>query len=98
MIKICEITDVFANKINLFIVNNKKFLVIKKNDKFYILDNICLHKGAPLEKGVLHESEIECPWHGCKWSFENGKSKHNMMKIKTYEYEQIDKSLYIKDV
>ena len=90
--------DKLISSINLFIVNDKKFLVIKKKDKFFILDNICLHKGAPLEKGILHENEIECPWHGCKWSYINGESKHNMMKIKTYECEQIDKNLYIKDV
>ena len=25
--------------------------------------------GGPLEKGVIEDNTIQCPWHGCKFDF-----------------------------
>ena len=98
MIKICNLKDIESNKINLFKVNGKKYLVIKINNKISVLNNICLHKGAPLEKGRIVNNEIECPWHGCKWNIFDGESIHNRMKIETYDYLEQKGELFLKNV
>lgn len=93
--KICEISDLKENFLNEFEVNEKKIIVLKKDSKIFILDGICLHKGAPLCKGILKEKFIQCPWHGCLWNIENGENEHNSMKLKTYKPKIINKKLYI---
>jgi nitrite reductase/ring-hydroxylating ferredoxin subunit len=94
LIKICNIKCLKENKPEMFVLNEKKYLVIKKNS-YYIMDAVCLHKGGPLNKGRLLQYEIECPWHGCRWSIETGESCHNNMKLKTYSYVIKDNFLYV---
>lgn len=93
--KICKISDLKENSLKEFETNGKKIIVLKKGSNIYILDGICLHKGAPLCKGILKQKFIQCPWHGCLWNIENGENEHNSMKLKTYKAKIINKELYI---
>ena len=42
--------------------------------------------GAPLVNGKLTKEYLQCPWHGCKWNFKDGKCFNNSMKLKTFDY------------
>ena len=51
--------------------------------------------GAPLEKGRLTNDYIQCPWHGCKWNFKNGKCLNNSMKLNVYEHVLENNEIYL---
>jgi Rieske Fe-S protein len=37
-------------------------------DKFFAVNNTCLHRGGPLGQGELHGVAVTCPWHG--WQYD----------------------------
>ena len=41
--------------------------------------------GGPLEKGVIEDNTIQCPWHGCKFDFITGKSINSIDELETKE-------------
>ncbi len=88
MRKICKIED-FKNR-EVFEIDDKKFFLIKIKENYFFLESICKHMGGPLEKGTLKDNLIECPWHGCKFDCETGKSPNS-------SHELITKKVIIKD-
>ncbi len=40
---------------------------------FYAIDNTCTHVGGPLAEGTVEGEEVECPWHGARFSIKTGK-------------------------
>ena len=44
---------------------------------FYAIDNACPHAGGPLGEGKLCGTEVECPWHGWKFSVVSGERAGN---------------------
>ena len=51
--KICNIKNLKHRSVNKFILNEKEILITYINNRIYLTDSICLHMGAPLEKGRL---------------------------------------------
>jgi nitrite reductase/ring-hydroxylating ferredoxin subunit len=86
--KICKIKD-FRNR-EVFEIEDKKFFLIKIEENYFFLESICKHMGGPLEKGILKDNLIECPWHGCKFDCKTGKSPNS-------SHELITKKVIIKD-
>ncbi len=43
----------------------------------YAIDNACPHAGGPLGEGKLCGTEVECPWHGWKFSVASGERVGN---------------------
>lgn len=82
--RLCKLTD-FKGQKKIFEIDKKKFLLIKKNEKFYFIDSVCKHMGGPLEKGVIEDNTIQCPWHGCKFDFITGKSINSIDELETKE-------------
>jgi len=36
--------------------------------KFYAMENVCPHRGAPLNEGYIENGTLTCPWHA--WQFD----------------------------
>lgn len=47
-------------------------LVAKRDGQIYALGNVCSHLGGPLHEGKFEGCEVECPWHGSRFSLEDG--------------------------
>ena len=47
-------------------------LVVKHDGKVSALGTKCSHYGAPLEKGVVANGRVRCPWHGACFSLATG--------------------------
>ena len=89
LIKLCKLED-FKKERQIFEIDNKKFLLIKIKENYYFMEAVCKHMGGPLEKGKLINNIIECPWHGCKFNCETGKSPNS-------SHELMVKEVVIKD-
>ena len=44
---------------------------------FYALDNVCIHRGAPLGDGDLDGTFVSCPWHAWRWDVRTGAHANN---------------------
>src|SRR3954469_23572789 len=38
------------------------------------IDGICPHQGGPLADGELEGTCVTCPWHGCQFDVQTGKT------------------------
>jgi nitrite reductase (NADH) small subunit len=46
--------------------------VFKVGERYFAIDNYCPHRGAPLDKGLQHDTDIICPLHHFRFSLETG--------------------------
>ena len=74
--------EAIVNSLNRFFESNNVFLdlyrisdnkinkiLIKYNNKFYLIDRRCPHFGLPLISSHFFDNYITCRWHGCRFSF-----------------------------
>ena len=47
-------------------------LLIRYNNGFYAIENLCTHDGGPLSDGELEADEIICPRHGARFCIKTG--------------------------
>lgn len=55
-------------KVKEFMASGRMLCVANLDGEIYAMDNICLHWGGPLGRGVIHQGKVVCPWHG--WCFD----------------------------
>lgn len=48
-------------------------VLVKRGRKIYVLGQSCAHLGGPLSEGTLEGDTIVCPWHGSRFSLEDGR-------------------------
>lgn len=66
-----EIPDGKARRVN---ANGTPVSVWNIGGRFYAIADTCPHAGGPLSEGFADGKVVVCPWHGWKFSLENGKS------------------------
>lgn len=73
-------------------------LVTKIDGKFYACGSKCSHFGAPLEKGVLFDDKVFCPWHDAAFSVITGYAEQGpvLNGIPTYEIREENGKLFAK--
>jgi nitrite reductase/ring-hydroxylating ferredoxin subunit/uncharacterized membrane protein len=69
-------------------VNNIPVLLVRKAGRVFALAETCAHMGGPLSEGTLTEDNaVECPWHGSRFSLEDG---HILQGPSTYSQPCFD--------
>ena len=50
-----------------------QFCLVRLDDGFHALDNLCLHQAGPLCEGHIdgHDT-VTCPWHGWSYAIRSG--------------------------
>jgi len=56
-----------------FDVGGRRLAVFNVNGRFYAIDEICPHAGAPLSEGSLDGTTLTCPWHDAQFDVTCGK-------------------------
>lgn len=86
-----SITDEHGDKVEIALFN--------LNGTFHAISNVCIHQGGPLSKGTLEGSIVTCPWHGWKYSIENGKSPHKGGdSVNSYPVRLVEGRVYVSPV
>ena len=62
-IAVAKTTELQNGQMQQIEVAGSQILLSKINDKFYATGAFCTHYGAPLEKGIICNERIVCPWH-----------------------------------
>jgi 3-phenylpropionate/trans-cinnamate dioxygenase ferredoxin component len=55
------------------IIDETPALLLRVDDNFYAIEDVCTHDGQPLTDGPLHGCEITCPRHGARFDVRTGK-------------------------
>jgi nitrite reductase/ring-hydroxylating ferredoxin subunit/uncharacterized membrane protein len=66
--------ELMENQLYRAEVNNLPVLLVRKGGRVYALAETCAHMAGPLSEGILTEDNaVECPWHGSRFSLEDGR-------------------------
>ena len=53
--------------------NGMPVLLVRKGQRIYAIAETCAHLGGPLSEGTLEDVAVRCPWHGSRFSLEDGR-------------------------
>ncbi len=62
------------NKPFLGVVDDDPVVVVKRRDQLFAIGARCTHYGGPLEKGLVVDGTIRCPWHHAQFDLETGEA------------------------
>lgn len=48
-------------------------LLVRRGERIYAMAETCSHLGGPLAEGTLEDTSVRCPWHGSRFSLEDGR-------------------------
>jgi nitrite reductase/ring-hydroxylating ferredoxin subunit len=61
-----------------------------------VYEGVCPHRGGPLFQGNCRDGEVECPWHGCRFSLRDGRlNGSKITALKSYTSMVEDGSVYV---
>jgi nitrite reductase/ring-hydroxylating ferredoxin subunit/uncharacterized membrane protein len=53
--------------------NGMPILLVRRGQRIYAIAETCAHLGGPLSEGELEDAAVRCPWHGSRFSLEDGR-------------------------
>ncbi len=48
-------------------------MLVRRGNRIYAIAETCAHLGGPLSEGKLEDATVRCPWHGSRFSLEDGR-------------------------
>ncbi len=55
-------------------VDDVPALVIRIQDEYFVIEDVCSHDGQPLTNGPLQDCSIVCPRHAARFDLKSGKA------------------------
>jgi len=49
-------------------------LVVRVDDGYYVIEDVCSHDGQPFGDGPVEDCGIQCPRHGARFDLKTGKA------------------------
>ena len=71
-IRLANIDDIPEGEGREYRVGNHYVAVFQYEGRFYALEDICPHAGAPLYSGDLRDGTVMCMWHGWRFNLHDG--------------------------
>ncbi len=53
-------------------IGKKRIVLFNIEGELLAVQASCAQHGAPLERGVIHEGNLQCPWHGVAFDVRRG--------------------------
>ena len=72
-VRLLPLAELMENKPHRANLNGRNIALIRRGDDIYALLDSCAHLGGPLSQGTVEDCSIRCPWHGSRFSLENGR-------------------------
>src|ERR1700722_2265128 len=73
-VKVATLQEVPEGKSRQATVNKRTLALFNVGGTFYVLDDTCPHRGAPLFEGEVTGTEVTCPWHGARFDLATGQN------------------------
>lgn len=72
-VRLLPLEELMENKPHRANLNGRNIALIRRGGEIYALLDSCAHLGGPLSQGTVEDCSIRCPWHGSRFSLENGR-------------------------
>jgi len=91
-----KVSEIPAGAIKEVQIAGRACALANVGEKFYAIDNTCLHRGGPLGQGELQGTVVTCPWHGWEYDVTTGKMVQNPNAgVKCYKAEVRGDEIYV---
>jgi nitrite reductase/ring-hydroxylating ferredoxin subunit len=71
-IKVASVHELTPGQAKQVMAQGRPLAVFNVGGTFYVLDDTCPHRGAPLWEGDVSGPEVTCPWHGARFDITSG--------------------------
>jgi nitrite reductase/ring-hydroxylating ferredoxin subunit len=71
-VKVAEVADVKPGTAVCVEVKGRQVGLFNVDGVFHAIDNVCLHRGGPLNEGEIDGCVVTCPWHGWQYDVTTG--------------------------
>jgi nitrite reductase/ring-hydroxylating ferredoxin subunit len=61
------------NELRRVEANGMPVLLVRRGQRIYAIAETCAHLGGPLSEGKLEDATVGCPWHGSRFSLDDGR-------------------------
>ncbi len=72
-VRLLPLTELIEEKPHRANLRGRNIVLVRRGETVYALLDSCAHLGGPLSQGRLEDCSIRCPWHGSRFSLENGR-------------------------
>ena len=73
-VSLAKVSDTPPGTISVHQAGELRIALCNVNGRFYAIDDVCTHDGAPLDQGKLEDDLVECPRHGAKFDVTSGRA------------------------
>lgn len=79
-------------------IDDTPALLIRLNDQYLAIEDVCTHDGQPLTAGCIEDGAIICPRHGARFDLLTGKAlcMPATKPIQTFEIEVRDSKIFAR--
>jgi nitrite reductase (NADH) small subunit len=79
-------TEISDKECKVFYANSQSIAVYRDGESYHAFENSCPHKQLELEKGMIKDGVITCPWHRFRYDLQTGQSLTNrQLKLHIYQ-------------
>ena len=80
------------------LVDDLPSLLVRIDDEFFAVEDVCSHDGQPLTNGPIEGCAIVCPRHGAKFDLRSGRPlcMPAIEPISTFEVQVRDGEVYVR--
>lgn len=68
-------------------LDGKDLLLANVDGAYYAIGDVCTHEEGPLDEGIMHGFEVECPWHGSRFDVRTGQVTQGPTETPEQSYE-----------
>ena len=97
-IKIASIAEVPAGKSKQVTLGKRTLALFNVAGVYYVIDDACPHKGAPLSQGEVHGTEVICPYHDASFELSTGAHLSPPAKsgVRTYKVQVVGDDIQVE--
>lgn len=80
-------------------VNGEAVLLARRRGEIFAIGAKCTHYGGPLDKGLLVDDTVRCPWHHACFSLRTGEALRApaLDAVAVWRVEQFDGKIYVRE-
>jgi 3-phenylpropionate/trans-cinnamate dioxygenase ferredoxin subunit len=71
-VKLAIVSEITPGCAKQFEIGDKVIAIFNTGSGIFALDDTCPHRDGSLCEGVFDTQEVTCPWHGAKFSLQDG--------------------------
>src|SRR3989442_14738908 len=76
-VRLAAVGDVPAGEGRVVEAHGKTLALFNVDGAYYVIDDMCAHRGGSLGEGDLDGRIVACPWHAWRWDVTTGANAHN---------------------